>query len=122
MDPSPLVQYGALGILALAATSVCGVLWKRLSTQQDANTKRLEELGTNQAKQIEELGETHAKRLETLTTEHKAEMRALLERLIDGHQTQIAEHHKLVERMTNVLDSMSRKFDRPDRPSGRRVT
>jgi hypothetical protein len=103
-EPSIFLQYGALGLLAFSAVSVAAALWRRLSTEQDAHTK-----------QLEEIGEFHAKRLEAITAEHKTEMRLLMERLIETHSTQMREYHKLSENMVNVLDSMTRKFERPVR-------
>lgn len=116
MDPSLLTQYGALGVLTLSAVSVSAALWRRLSSHQDMHAKKIEELTGGHAKQIEELGETHAKRLEAITSEHKTEMRVLMERLIETHGTQMREYHKLSENMVTVLDSMSRKFERPAPP------
>lgn len=113
MDPSQLVQYGALGVLTLSAVSVSATLWRRMTALQDAHAKKLDEISAARAKQIEELGEGHAKRLEVITSEHKAEMRLLMEQLLATHGNQMREYHKLSENMVNVLDSMARKFERP---------
>jgi DNA anti-recombination protein RmuC len=118
MDPGTLIQYGALGVLTLSSTSVAAVLWKRLTKLQDAHTAKLEEIGKTHKAEIEALGKHHAARLEAITSDHKTEMRQLMERLIETHSSQMREYHKLAENMTNVLDSMSRKFDRSPRRLG----
>lgn len=106
MDPSQLVQYGALGVLTLSSVTVSAVLWRRLTAQQDLHIA-----------QVKELGETHARRLEAITAEHKTEMRLLMERLIEPNTTQMREYYKLHEKVIIVLDSMARKFEelRPSR-------
>jgi hypothetical protein len=114
-EPSIFLQYGALGLLAFSAVSVAAALWRRLSTEQDAHTKKIDATHAAHTKQLEEIGEFHAKRLEAITAEHKTEMRLLMERLIETHSTQMREYHKLSENMVNVLDSMTRKFERPVR-------
>lgn len=108
MDPSIAVQYGALGTLTIAATTTAGILWKKLQAEQQG--RRLD--AEAHAKKIEELFTAYTKRLDEITATHKAEMNVLLERLIEGNATLVREYHGLAERITLVLDSLSKKFER----------
>ena len=97
MDPSLAAQYGALGILTIGATTIAGILWKKLQSEQEG---RLFDAKLN------------AERIDALCTEHKAEMKILLERLIEGNGTVVREYNGLAERTTKVLDSLTERLTR----------
>lgn len=105
MDPATatVIQYGALGVMALAAGGIVKILWKSLNVERQA---RLDD------------AKTHRKELDACNAMHKAEMAALVERLIVASSTMTEEYHTLAERMTSVLESVQKRL--PQRRTGER--
>lgn len=108
MDPATAtaLQYGALGLMTVSAGAIIKTLWKSLSDERLARTAD---------------AVTHRKELDACNATHKAEMAALVERLIVASSTMTGEYHTLAERMTSVLESLSKKLERPQRRSNDRA-
>jgi len=92
-----LLQYGALGILALAAVTAVGVLWRKLDEER-------------KARDIEAKASTA--KVEGLMTTHRGELTALLERIIEDGRSTKDEYHTLADRSTEALESLAKKLDR----------
>lgn len=92
-----LVQYGALGVLAIASMTIAGILWRRLDserTQRDADAK------------------AHAAEVKVMLTTHQGQLTALLERIIEDGQTMASDYHTIADRSTVALEAIARRFDR----------
>lgn len=94
MEPGPqtaewLERYGPWAIVVVCF-AVIAVLFRMLSAERKEHTAQLERIGK----------------------EHKAEMTALLERFISDKDKQVTAHLALTERVSNVVDALSRRAGR----------
>lgn len=68
------------------------------------------ELAKQRSEQIACL-DKHAKELKDLGEAHKEEMGAVLNRLVETSTTQIREYHGLAEKITTVVDTLSKRLE-----------
>jgi len=94
---SKFLEYGLLGVVALAA------IW--IAWRKDRENKTLHE-------EKDEMHNAHAQQLETLVTDHKSEMMALEERYITKAETWMQQHHELARAQNEVLVAMERRYGR----------
>ncbi len=53
----------------------------------------------------------HTEAIKLLTAEHKKEMGEIVDRLIETSTTQVREYHMLAEKITSVMESLSKRLE-----------
>ncbi len=99
MDAANYVQHGAMGVLALAAVTAVGVLWRSLQEerkQRDVDAKA-------HAAEREKDARDHAAELKEL----RGETNALLERIIDNNATVARQQHDVASRSATALEALN---------------
>lgn len=92
-----LVDYGALGILALLAVSAIAVIWKALRHEQSQHLATVQRF----AAEIRALQESHQEQLDTLT-----------DRMLQTQESTAEKYHTLAAAQGNLLEAMARKLEK----------
>lgn len=107
MDPGEgtakwLSEYGPWAVVVLCLLAIA-VLWRRLIVEREAADAR-EATATK----------THEERILAVTTSHKAEMAAVVDRLIASSNAQVEKFSNLADQNAKVVEALTRRV----RPKG----
>lgn len=94
-----LREYGAWALVVICFSTIV-YLFLALSRARDAHAAALE---------------AHTEEIKELNAAHKKEMEVILNRLIDTSTAQVREYHTLAEKISTIVDSLSRRLDRGGR-------
>lgn len=90
-----LREYGPWALVVVCFSTII-YLFAALNKARDAHAAALE---------------AHTDEIKSLNAEHKREMEVILNRLIETSTTQVREYHVLAEKISAVVDSLSRRLD-----------
>ena len=94
-----LREYGPWA-LVVVCFSVIGFLFRALSNARDAHAEALK---------------AHTEEVKELNEGHKREMEQIVNRLIETSTTQVREYHLLAEKISSVVESLTKRLDRSGR-------
>ena len=101
-----LQQYGPWA-LVVVCFSVILFLFRALSTARDTHESGL----SSHTEEIKAIGAAHTEEIKSIGAEHKREMEVILNRLIETSNTQVREYFQLAEKVTAVIDALSRRIE-----------